>query len=262
LVKSGPRDDGLGGRAQALECRAEADRAIIEAMAAQPGPSLSALSAAKAQSAVCARLGRLAKRDLACGPQCVPGRSWHLTDQGQAIAVAERPLIERGLLALGVCGEAVLDQHADLHPYPDADRRVDPFFVFLAKLLLALAFESAIAFIERVLECLDVLRLHPEVQLPPDAARARMIANGDWVSIETPEGSVRARARLNEDLDPRVMIGEHGCWQACTEIGAPGYDPFGPDGANLNLIIGRAALDPVSGTPSICAYLCEIRRAA
>jgi len=28
------------------------------------------------------------------------------------------------------------------------------------------------------------------------------------------------------------------------------------------VIIGRAALDPVSGTPSIRAYLCEIRRAA
>src|SRR5271157_3353742 len=103
---------------------------------------------------------------------------------------------------------------------------------------------------------------HPEVQLHPDAARARMIANGDWVAIETPDGSVRARARLNEDLDPRVVIGEHGWWQPCAEIGAPGYDPFGPDGANLNLIIGRAALDPVSGTPSQRAYLCEIRRAA
>ena len=60
----------------------------------------------------------------------------------------------------------------------------------------------------------------------------------------------------------RVVIGEHGWWQACAEIDAPGYDPFGPDGANLNMIIGRAALDPVSGTPSVRAYLCEIRRAA
>jgi hypothetical protein len=96
LAKSGPRDHGLGGRAQALQRRAEADRAIIEAMAAQPGASLIALSAAtgQAQSAVCARLSRLAKRDLACGPQCCPGRSWHLTDQGQAIAGRERPLLD------------------------------------------------------------------------------------------------------------------------------------------------------------------------
>jgi anaerobic selenocysteine-containing dehydrogenase len=103
---------------------------------------------------------------------------------------------------------------------------------------------------------------HPEVELHPAAAQARGVANGDWVSIETPEGSVRVRARLNDSLDPNVVVGEHGWWQACAEIGAPGYDPFGPDGANLNLIIGSAALDPVSGTASHRSYLCEIRRAA
>jgi anaerobic selenocysteine-containing dehydrogenase len=104
--------------------------------------------------------------------------------------------------------------------------------------------------------------LHPEVELHPAAAGARGVANGDWVSIETPEGRVRARARLNDALDPHVVVGEHGWWQACAEIGAPGYDPFGPDGANLNLIIGPAALDPVSGTASHRSYLCEIRPTA
>ena len=103
---------------------------------------------------------------------------------------------------------------------------------------------------------------HPEVELHPEAAQVRGIANGDWVSIATPEGSVRARARLNGNLDPRVVIGEHGWWQSCAEIGAPGYDPFGPNGANLNLIIGSAALDPVSGTASHRSYLCEIRPVA
>jgi anaerobic selenocysteine-containing dehydrogenase len=103
---------------------------------------------------------------------------------------------------------------------------------------------------------------HPEVELRPAAAPARGIANGDWLSIETPEGSVRARARLNHNLDPRVVIGKHGWWQACSEIGAPGHDPFASHGANLNLIIGSTALDPVSGTASHRAYLCEIRPAA
>ncbi|HML15356.1 MAG TPA: molybdopterin-dependent oxidoreductase [Xanthobacteraceae bacterium] len=102
---------------------------------------------------------------------------------------------------------------------------------------------------------------HPEVELHPAAAQARGIAGGDWVSIETPEGSVRARARLNGDLDPRVVIGEHGWWQACAAADAPGYDPFSPLGANFNLIIGSAALDPVSGTASHRAYMCDIRRA-
>jgi anaerobic selenocysteine-containing dehydrogenase len=103
---------------------------------------------------------------------------------------------------------------------------------------------------------------HPEVEMHPSAAQARGIASGDWVSIETPEGGVRARARLNADLDPRVVVGEHGWWQECAELGAPGHDPFGPTGANVNLLIGTAARDPVSGTPSQRAYLCEIRPAA
>jgi len=114
----------------------------------------------------------------------------------------------------------------------------------------------------RALPSLRRRALDPEVELHPSAAVTRGIVPGDWVSIETPEGSVRARARLNDEIDPRVVVGEHGWWQACAAIGAPGYDPFGPGGANLNLIIGRTALDPVSGTASHRAYLCEIRRAA
>jgi anaerobic selenocysteine-containing dehydrogenase len=102
----------------------------------------------------------------------------------------------------------------------------------------------------------------PEVELHPDAAAARGIAEGDWVAIETPEGSVRARARLNDALDPRVACGQHGWWQACPQIGAPGYDPFVAEGANLNLVIGNGAIDPIGGSVPHRSYLCEIRPAA
>ena len=115
---------------------------------------------------------------------------------------------------------------------------------------------------QRALPSLRKHAAHPEVELHPAAAAARGIAAGDWVSIETPEGRVRARARLNDTLDPRVVVGEHGWWQACPELGAPGYDPFGPQGANFNLLIGSTAVDPVSGTASHRSYLCEIRRTA
>ena len=99
----------------------------------------------------------------------------------------------------------------------------------------------------------------PEVDLHPEAARARGIADGDWVCVETPQASVRARARINDRLDPRVAVGTHGWWQACAETGAPGYDPFGPSGSNFNLLVGAADRDPVSGTASHRGYLCEIR---
>lgn len=104
--------------------------------------------------------------------------------------------------------------------------------------------------------------LEPEVELHPSAAAERGISSGDWVRIETPNGSVRARARLNSALDPGVVCGQHGWWQACLEIGAPGYDAFEPGGANYNLLIGAEAVDPVSGSVPHRAYVCQVRRAA
>lgn len=101
----------------------------------------------------------------------------------------------------------------------------------------------------------------PEVELHPSLAEARGIAPGDWVSIETPRGSVRARARLNESLEPGVVCGQHGWWQGCEELGAPAYDPFGPEGANYNTLIGHDDADPVSGSVPHRAYLCQVRPA-
>jgi anaerobic selenocysteine-containing dehydrogenase len=103
--------------------------------------------------------------------------------------------------------------------------------------------------------------MDPEVELHPLAAAERGIRPGDWVHIETPEGSIRARARLNDTLKPDVVCGQHGWWQACPEIGASGYEPFGPEGANFNLIIGDRAIDPISGSVPHRAYLCQVHRA-
>jgi anaerobic selenocysteine-containing dehydrogenase len=103
--------------------------------------------------------------------------------------------------------------------------------------------------------------LHPEVELHPETAAARNIAAGSWVTIETPVGRTRARARLNDKLDPRIVVGEHGWWEDCKELGVPGYDPFSPDGANFNGAVDATVRDPVSGTPSHRANLCEIRLA-
>jgi anaerobic selenocysteine-containing dehydrogenase len=116
-------------------------------------------------------------------------------------------------------------------------------------------------FCESQHRALPSLRRHardPEVEIHPTAAAERGINAGDWVHIETPVGSVRARARMNVTLAPQVVCGQHGWWQACANIGAPGYDPFSSEGANLNLIIGNDAIDPVSGSVPHRAYLCQI----
>lgn len=102
----------------------------------------------------------------------------------------------------------------------------------------------------------------PQVDLHPEAAAAREIEAGDWVIIETPNARVRARARFDDALDPEVVCGQHGWWQACPEIDAPGFEPFGPDSANFNIVIGHDDVDPVSGSVPMRAYLCEVRRLA
>jgi anaerobic selenocysteine-containing dehydrogenase len=100
--------------------------------------------------------------------------------------------------------------------------------------------------------------LDPEIELNPATALARGIANGDWVEVRTPTGEMRARARFSEKLDPRVVVGEHGWWQGCDELGVGDRDPFDPNGTNFNLTVDTSLRDPVGGTPSHRSNLCEV----
>jgi hypothetical protein len=90
---------------------------------------------------------------------------------------------------------------------------------------------------------------HPEVELHPEAARARGVANGDWASIETPDGSVRARARFNERLDPQVVVGEHGWWSGAGVWRRPSREHRGP----------RCALATAPATPPTTRPMPSIR---
>jgi hypothetical protein len=76
--------------------------------------------------------------------------------------------------------------------------------------------------------------------------------------IDTPHGSVRARGRLNAGLDPGVVSGQHGWWQACAELGLPGYPPYGPGSANLNLVLRQAPSDPIGESSPLRSSMCEI----
>ena len=98
----------------------------------------------------------------------------------------------------------------------------------------------------------------PQLEMHPATAEARGIASGDWVSLDTPGGSVRARAKLNASLDPQVVFGQHGWWQACDELGLPGYPPYGPDTANLNLVLRQTPSDPISGSSPLRASVCDV----
>jgi anaerobic selenocysteine-containing dehydrogenase len=101
--------------------------------------------------------------------------------------------------------------------------------------------------------------LDPEIELHPATAAVRGIKDGDWVDVRTPAGGMRARALISEKLDPRVVVGEHGWWQGCDELGVSDSNPFNANGTNFNLTVDAAVRDPVSGTPSHRSNLCEVQ---
>jgi len=98
----------------------------------------------------------------------------------------------------------------------------------------------------------------PQVEMHPSTAAARGITAGDWVWLDTPHGRIRTRARLNPSLDPQVVVGQHGWWEACDELGLPGYPPYGPDSANLNLVLRQTPSDPISGSSPLRASVCNV----
>ena len=130
---------------------------------------------------------------------------------------------------------------------------------------LVLTCNKALHFCETQHRRIPSLRRHvpdPTVELHTDTAHARGIGEGDWVEIRTPKGAVLARAELDDTLDPGVVSGQHGWFEACDELDLPGFPPFGPGSANLNLVLSQTPSDPISGSSPLRAQMCEIVRLA
>jgi anaerobic selenocysteine-containing dehydrogenase len=100
----------------------------------------------------------------------------------------------------------------------------------------------------------------PIVEIHPNTAKAAGLAEGDWAVVETPAGRVRLRSRYNQALDPRVVATTYGWWQACQELGLPGYNAFADDGANANLVVASRPADPISASVGHRSQLCRVRK--
>jgi anaerobic selenocysteine-containing dehydrogenase len=107
-------------------------------------------------------------------------------------------------------------------------------------------------------------KMHPDpcIQIHPDTAKSRGIANGDWVMVESPHGQIKVRAVYFVDTLPNVVMGLHGWWQACDELALPGY-PLLNGGANINIMYTvdpEKAFDPlVTAMPK--QTLVQVRKA-
>jgi anaerobic selenocysteine-containing dehydrogenase len=126
---------------------------------------------------------------------------------------------------------------------------------------LVLTCAKSLHFCETQHRQVATLRRHvpdPQVELHPETAAARGIAEGDWVEIATPKGRVRARAAFDPTLAEDVVCGQHGWFEPCEELDLPGHPPFGPGSANLNLVLSQTPSDPISGSSPLRAQVCEV----
>jgi anaerobic selenocysteine-containing dehydrogenase len=102
-------------------------------------------------------------------------------------------------------------------------------------------------------------RVHPEprVIIHPEAAAERGIAQGDWVTIETPSGMITQKANVSALVDPRVVVADHAWWFPERD----GKDLFGFQDANYNVLTtDRPPYNREMGSFSIRGIACNVFR--
>ena len=90
---------------------------------------------------------------------------------------------------------------------------------------------------------LKKLAPYPTVEINTGTARNLGIADGYWVVVESPKGSIRLRAKATADIHPRVVSILHG-WEE----------------ANVNLLTDGDVRDPISGYPGYKAVSCRVAK--
>ena len=120
-----------------------------------------------------------------------------------------------------------------------------------ARFPLVLTTAKVVQFCHSQHRSLPRLRRHspdPQVELHPDAAQARGIAADDWVVIETPRATMRARARLMRAWRPTWCARSSAGGRRASRWGS-GVRGGGRRAArNYNKLIDTDVTDPISGT--------------
>lgn len=107
----------------------------------------------------------------------------------------------------------------------------------------------------RMLPWLREIRPDPIVEIHPDTAKKIGIQEGDWAVIESPRGRAKERVKLNDGIDPRVVVAEHGWWYP--EIKEKGH---GWDISNINMLMDNSheSMDPAIGATNLRVCLCNV----
>jgi formate dehydrogenase (coenzyme F420) alpha subunit len=92
-----------------------------------------------------------------------------------------------------------------------------------------------------------LIKMMPEplADMHPETAVQYGLADGEMVFVETKTGQIRIKLRVTDELMPGVVSIPHG-WKD----------------ANVNLLTDHTPADPITGSPSMKALLCSVKKAA
>jgi anaerobic selenocysteine-containing dehydrogenase len=102
----------------------------------------------------------------------------------------------------------------------------------------------------RTLPWIREIEPEPFCEIHPHTASEAGIADGDWMFVESPNGSIRVRARLRFTVHPSMVVVSHGYGQ-----------PYAGNYDLDNLITSDKGRDPIAGATGNRALLCKVKKA-
>jgi anaerobic selenocysteine-containing dehydrogenase len=110
----------------------------------------------------------------------------------------------------------------------------------------------------RNISSLRKLSSDPVVLIHPETASRFGIDEGDWVSIETKRGTIQQKAKLNSEINPKVIVLSFGWWfPERKDLELSGWKE-----SNLNILTDNGPpYDPAVGSTPLRAVLCRVHKA-
>jgi len=103
-------------------------------------------------------------------------------------------------------------------------------------------------------------KLHPEprIIIHPKTGKELNIDEKDWVWVENGQGKAKFKVKLSPDIDPGVVIGEHGWWFPEKDA----VDIYGWEESNINALTKNdPPYEPSIGGVNLRGFTCRIYKA-
>ncbi len=113
---------------------------------------------------------------------------------------------------------------------------------------------------QRQIEQARKKRPDPLVTLHPETAKGLKLAEGEWVKVQTPFGSIRMRLAVSDVVDRRMADADHGWWFPERQEAEPTL--FGVFESNVNVLCpdGSEFCSPEIGSWPHTALLCRVEK--